>query len=487
MVTEVKAQPRIMVHVVAFEAATTLAKVLDRIPAELRPLLSEICVFDDASSDDTFLVGKGYQLVRDLPQLRVFRNPMPRGYGGNQKLGYRYAIENGHDVVVLLHGSGQYAPDVMGRLLRPILDGEADAVFGSRMMQKGEARRGGMPLYKYWGNKILTRFENAALGMNLTEFHSGYRAYRVSALERIPFEENSDGYHFDTQIMIQLKAGGFRIREVPIPTYYGSEIRHVNGIKYARDVARAVIDFRKHEAGLEHRPEYANVRPVKYLRKESPFASHHRIIGCVRPGSRVLDVGCAGGYVASALADKGCTVVGVDASDDRAARAACSRFYVADLDSPDWAPEERGFDYILFGDVLEHLRDPSILRRAQDWLAPHGRVIASTGNVALWYLRLQLLTGRFRYTPRGILDQTHVHLYTRETFRELLVQHGYHVVAEDHTVIPLEQLFDHLEPGAGLTRFTLWFEQASYQLARTWPELFAYQFVVQAEAAAERT
>ncbi len=481
MVTETKMSPRIMVHVVAFEAAGTLAKVLDRIPGELRPMLSEICVFDDASSDDTFLVGKGYQVARDLPQLRVFRNPAPRGYGGNQKLGYRYAIENGHDVVVLLHGSGQYAPDVMGALLRPILDGEADAVFGSRMMQKGEARRGGMPLYKYLGNKILTRFENAALGMNLTEFHSGYRAYRVSALERIPFEENSDGYHFDTQIMIQLKAGGFRIREVPIPTYYGSEIRHVNGIKYARDVARAVIDFRKHEAGLERRPEYANVRPMKYLRKESPFASHHRIIQMVRPGTRVLDVGCAGGYVASSLAQKGCTVIGVDAQDDAAARAACARFYVADLDAAGWAPEERDFDYVLFGDVLEHLRDPSILTRARAWLAPHGRVIASTGNVALWYLRLQLLTGRFHYTPRGILDETHVHLYTRETFRALMIAHGYRIVGEDQTVIPLEQLFDHLAPGSRLARLTLLLEQASYQLAHTWPELFAYQFVVQAE------
>src|SRR5579862_4412467 len=167
--------PRIMVHVVAYNASSTLASVLDRIPKDLRGRLSEICVYDDASTDDTYLVGVGYQQVRDMPQLRVFRNALNRGYGGNQKLGYRYAIDNGFDVVVLLHGDGQYAPEAMSNLIQPVLDGEADAVFGSRMMEKGAARRGGMPLYKFVGNKILTRFENAFLGMDLSEFHSGYR------------------------------------------------------------------------------------------------------------------------------------------------------------------------------------------------------------------------------------------------------------------------------------------------------------------------
>src|SRR5437762_11147038 len=179
--------PRIMVHIVAYNASSTLARVLDRIPKDLRPRLSEICVFDDASSDDTYLVGKGYQQVREMPQLQVFRNAKNRGYGGNQKLGYRHAIDHGFDVVVLLHGDGQYAPEEMPRLIQPILDGQADAVFGSRMVDKRNALKGGMPLYKWIGNQILTRFENAALGMALTEFHSGYRAYSVKALAQIPF------------------------------------------------------------------------------------------------------------------------------------------------------------------------------------------------------------------------------------------------------------------------------------------------------------
>src|SRR5262245_6455293 len=324
--------PRIMVHIVAYNASSTLASVLDRIPKDLRPRLTEICVFDDASTDDTFLVGKGYQQVRDMPQLRVFRNATNRGYGGNQKLGYRYAIDNGFDAIVLLHGDGQYAPEASARLLQPILDGQADAVFGSRMMQKGAARRGGMPLYKFVGNKILTRFENAVLGMDLSEFHSGYRVYSVAALKKIPFEANSDDFHFDTQIIVQLNAAGQRIKEIPIPTFYGDEISRVNGMKYAWDVVRSVLQFRLHQAGVVRRDEYWHVAVTPYEDDNSRFYSYRKIVVAETSRSKVLDVGCTGGYVARALAAKGCTVIGVHANDSAAARAACSRFYVADVD-----------------------------------------------------------------------------------------------------------------------------------------------------------
>ncbi|MCU1278815.1 MAG: hypothetical protein JWM53_2361 [bacterium] len=470
-------KPRIMVHVVAYNAESTLAKVLDRIPKELRPQLAEVCVFDDASQDATFLVGTGYKATHDWPTLQIMRNAINRGYGGNQKLGYRYAIDHGFDVVVLLHGDGQYAPEEMPRLIQPILDGEADAVFGSRMLDKRGALRGGMPLYKWLGNQILTRFENAALGMELSEFHSGYRAYSVKALAQIPFEANSDEFHFDTQIIIQLKAGGFRIKEVPIPTYYGDEISYVNGFQYAADVIKSVLEFRRHEAGLEHRAEYAHSPMAKYTEKHSPFSSHHRLVEAVRAGTRVLDIGCAGGYIARALKARGCYVVGVDGHDDAAARAACDRYYVANLDGGDWAPEERGFDYILYGDVLEHLRDTSILARSREWLADHGRIVASTGNVALWFMRLSLLLGRFQYAPRGILDETHVRLYTRESFRALMEVAGLSVVQEDSTVIPLEQLFARAEQA----RIGGLLEQAEYALARVWPSLFAYQVILHAE------
>ena len=135
-------------------------------------------------------------------------------------------------------------------MVAPLERGEADAVFGSRMLDEGAARRGGMPLYKYVGNKILTRVENVAAGTSLSEWHSGYRAYSVAALRDVPFDRNHDDFDFDTQIIVQLIEAGKRIVEIPIPTYYGDEICHVNGLGYARDVTRDVLRYRAHKMGF---------------------------------------------------------------------------------------------------------------------------------------------------------------------------------------------------------------------------------------------
>ena len=149
-----------------------------------------------------------------------------------------------------MHGDGQYAPERLPDLLQPLLAGEADAVFGSRMMASGGARRGGMPLYKWMGNKILTRIQNRLLKTSFSEFHSGYRIYSVRALAGIPFDKNTNDFHFDTEIIIQLVRAGLRIKELPIPTYYGDEICHVNGLKYALDVVRVTAAFQG--AGSRH-------------------------------------------------------------------------------------------------------------------------------------------------------------------------------------------------------------------------------------------
>ena len=209
-------EPRIAIIVVAYNAATTLAKVLDRIPHDFRHRISAVYVGDDHSGDSTHLVALGYQQLSELP-LHVVRHERNLGYGGNQKAGYAWAHENGMDIVVLLHGDGQYAPEILPDIVAPLIEGRADAVFGSRMMSRGAARAGGMPMYKYVGNRILTTAQNTITGLRLSEWHSGYRAYRVSALAELPFVGNSDGFDFDTEIILQLAAAKKRIVEVPIP------------------------------------------------------------------------------------------------------------------------------------------------------------------------------------------------------------------------------------------------------------------------------
>ena len=226
-------QPRIGILIVAYNAATTLRDVLHRIPPEIKAKTAEIFVFDDASQDATYDVGNLCKAEFPDTKLNVYKNPVNLMYGGNQRQGYLYAIDHGIDIVVLLHGDGQYAPEVMQNLLTPLENGEADMVMGSRMMVPGAALKGNMPTYKYYGNKILTFMENTLVGTRLTEFHSGYRAYSTKALRTIPLGRMTFNWHFDTQIILEFLKRGYRIKEVPIPTYYGDEICRVNGIPYA--------------------------------------------------------------------------------------------------------------------------------------------------------------------------------------------------------------------------------------------------------------
>jgi glycosyltransferase involved in cell wall biosynthesis len=246
------AKPRVLVFIVAYNAEKTIASVVRRIPADLSAAYEiEVLIIDDASKDATFVAGHNLARAAESPfPVRVLFNPVNQGYGGNQKIGYHYAVENGFDYVALLHGDGQYAPERLPALLERLSQGDVAAVFGSRMLTPMGALRGGMPLYKFAGNRILTWIENRLLHSNLSEFHSGYRVYAVKALAAIPFERNSNDFHFDTEIIIQLLIARAGIAELPIPTYYGDEICHVNGLKYAWNVVCAALKARMQELSL---------------------------------------------------------------------------------------------------------------------------------------------------------------------------------------------------------------------------------------------
>jgi len=234
---------KIGVLIVAYNAQDTLAKVLDRIPNDFVKQIDAILVCDDASTDDTHKVGLSYQSKSQLP-LTIVRHEINLGYGGNQKTGYQWALEKNLDLVVLLHGDGQYAPEYLPQMVEPIMSGRADVVFGSRMITQGGARQGGMPLYKFVGNKILTTLQNRLAKVSLTEWHSGYRAYSVAALRKINFLKNSDYFDFDSQIILQMIGARQRIVEIEIPTFYGDEISRVNGIKYGIKILIHTLKFR---------------------------------------------------------------------------------------------------------------------------------------------------------------------------------------------------------------------------------------------------
>ena len=234
---------KIGVLIVAYNAQETLTKVLDRIPSDFVKQIDAILVCDDASTDDTHKVGLTYQSKSQLP-LTIVRHEINLGYGGNQKTGYQWALEKNLDLVVLLHGDGQYAPEYLQQMVEPIVSGRADVVFGSRMITQGGARQGGMPLYKFVGNKILTTLQNRLAKVSLTEWHSGYRAYSVASLRKINFLKNSDYFDFDSQIILQMIGARQRIVEIEIPTFYGDEISRVNGIKYGIKILIHTLKFR---------------------------------------------------------------------------------------------------------------------------------------------------------------------------------------------------------------------------------------------------
>jgi glycosyltransferase involved in cell wall biosynthesis len=464
---------RIGVLVVAYNAASTLAKVLDRIPESVRPDIAEVIVSDDHSQDSTYLVGLAYQQISELT-ITVIRQPVNLGYGGNQKVGYELAIKHGLDIVVMLHGDGQYAPESLSDLLGPLLADEADAVFGSRTMVKGEARRGGMPLYKFVGNRILTRFENRMLQTDLSEFHSGYRAYSVKALEAIPFERNSDGFNFDTQIIIQLHDMNMRIAEVPIPTYYGDEICYVNGMRYAFDVAKDVLAYRLQKAGFGDGSRIALAEG--YQLKPSEDSSHGRILAFLDrlPPSKILDLGCSSGLLAERLRRRGHHVTGVDMHELAGILGRTDAFFKADLN--DGLPAEIGSDFevVVAADVLEHLADPSqLLNQVRDVLSPGGTAVFCVPNIAHWYPRLRTAIGRFDYDRRGILDATHLRFFTRRSIRKLVERQGFVIQRVEPVGLP----FDVLGLGGSGVRLLRFVDRVALS---AWPTLFGYQFIVQA-------
>jgi glycosyltransferase involved in cell wall biosynthesis len=235
-------EQKIFIVLPAYNAAQTLARTLAEIPAEHR---KHVILVDDASKDDTVRVAKEAGLI-------VFQHPKNRGYGGNQKTCYREALKMDADIVVMLHPDHQYDAGMIPHLIRPLLDHEADAVFGSRMLG-GRPLESGMPFWKYFANVILTAFANIVFRRYLTEIHSGFRAYTRKYLETVRLEQNSDDFIFDTEIIAQGMANDLTFQEVPIVTRYFPEASSINfrrSVIYGFGILGVLFKFWIHRTGL---------------------------------------------------------------------------------------------------------------------------------------------------------------------------------------------------------------------------------------------
>jgi glycosyltransferase involved in cell wall biosynthesis len=478
--TQSARKPRLLIFVIAYYAEPTLRAVLERInPSIFREYECEVLVVDDASQDRTFEIGHEYKSTHPEIPMTVLRNEFNQGYGGNQKVGYSFAINERFDFVAMVHGDGQYAPEELPRLMAPLRDGTADAVFGSRMMEKFAALRGGMPLYKYVGNKILTAAQNLMLGTQLSEFHSGYRIYAVSTLKRIPFLLNSNDFHFDTEIIIQLFNARARIVELPIPTYYGNEICHVNGMKYAKDVLAATLRNVAHRSGLLYQRKFdPHVdQNAHYDLKLGYESSHTYALQSVPHGANVIDIGSGPGGMAAELVKKGCEVTVVDQFAPKVQPPPHVHVIQQNLAAPIQFDLDKQ-DYILMLDVIEHLPDPERfideLRSRFDY-KPR-TLILTTPNVAFAPQRLMLLFGQFNYGKAGILDRTHSRLFTFRSIRHLLRDAGFKIKNIKGVPAPFPKVLGNGIVGRSAIA-------ANMLLIRISKSLFSYQIYVEAERA----
>ncbi len=236
---------RLTVVMPAYNAAKTLHKTYSDLPHDI---VDDVIVVDDASKDNT------HALAHDLEIRAVISHPKNRGYGGNQKTCYSAALACGADIVVMVHPDYQYSPKLCGAMAWMVASGEYDVCLGSRILGS-ETLRGGMPIWKYAANRFLTAFENILLGAELSEYHTGYRAFSRKVLESLPLEENSDDFVFDNQMLAQAAYFGYRIGEISCPTRYepeSSSISFMRSVKYGFGVLKVSALYRLNKLGFRH-------------------------------------------------------------------------------------------------------------------------------------------------------------------------------------------------------------------------------------------
>jgi glycosyltransferase involved in cell wall biosynthesis len=237
---------KILIFIPAYNVEKRVLNVIKQIPKKIfSEHLVRILIIEDFSKDNTIKIIEDYlKTLVNNNFIILKKNEKNQGYGGVQKIAFRYAIINNFDYIIMLHGDGQYPPEKIPEFISNLLYSDSDAVFGSRLIHPKDALKGGMPMYKFIANIALTTIQNFILGTKMSEFHSGYRSYKIKALKKINFEKNTNDFHFDTEIIIQMSKSNYIIKEIPMPTIYKDEVSHLRSIPYGINVLISTIKYK---------------------------------------------------------------------------------------------------------------------------------------------------------------------------------------------------------------------------------------------------
>ena len=464
-------QNKVAIFVVAFNAESHIESTLKRIPKWVIDELEEIFIIDDKSTDKTIEVVNSIKWSFEKTPLNIFCTPNNQGYGGNQKIGYTYAVSKNFDIVVLVHGDGQYAPESIPEILAQYLEGY-DAVYGSRFMPKFSALKGGMPFYKWIGNIILTSAQNKLLGSKMSEMHSGFRSYRISSLAQVPFQFNMKNFTFDADIIVQFHIAKFKIKEVSIPTYYGDEICYVNGFSYAWGCVKTFIKYRLMQYEIFYDPKFdIRINRSHPYSSKAVYSSLHTYISnsYFDKKKRILNISYGENIFATQSLGKqyDITYIGQYRSYNS------NTVLQVDLNKP-WKKQKEldNFDSVFALDVIEHINNPEVcIKEIFDAMNTGGKLYASTGNIGFFTIRIMLLFGFFNYSRRGILDLTHTRLMTVNSFKRLLDYGGFEV----EKVVGFGPPLDNLKNYNILLKFL---KKILSYFAHKYPSLFAFHFLL---------
>ena len=239
-------QKKILIFIPAYNVEKQILRVLKRIPIELlKEYFVRILIIEDFSKDNTKQVIEDYIKTSENNKLmHLIKNEKNHGYGGVQKIAFNYALKNNFDYVIMLHGDDQYEPEKIPEFILNLLNDDVDAVFGSRFINPKAPLKDGMPLNRYIGNRAVTFIQNLIVGTKMTEFHSGYRSYKINVLKKINFEKNSNDFYFDSEIIVQMAKLEFIIKEIPIATIYADEVSNLKPIPYGINVLISTVKYK---------------------------------------------------------------------------------------------------------------------------------------------------------------------------------------------------------------------------------------------------